>query len=287
MQDDNKQENHNCQWTPERLEAWKNTSKVIYSILARFPHLSDLHGAIEDTHQDAFLAAHQGLHTFDEDQGNFGAWIRSIAVRCAYAHLRNLKNDDRTQAEAAAEAALTDLSSDSALEALLVLSHMEEKLQDLATVLGIAVKILGDVEPITRVLNLILTEEPLSYRATAEVLGIAEKTLYKSCTKALMYTEVIYRALLIHRYRQEEGLETAPVLMQEVISCLPQSKLGKSPHFTHSVTEATLDAGHVDDIDVAALAQACNWSYAYTQRCISTTCELFNLALTVIQQGDI
>ena len=286
MQDDNMQ-NHTCQWTPERLEAWKNTSKVIYSVLAKFPHISDLHGAIEDTHQDAFLAAHQGLHTFDEAQGDFGAWIRSIAVRCAYAHLRNLKSDDRTQAEATADAALTGLTSDSALETLLALTHMEEKLQDLAVVLGIAIKALGDIEPITRVLNLILTEEPLSYRATAEVLGIAEKTLYKSSAKVLMYTEVIYRALLIHRYRKEEGLETAPVLMQEVISCLPQSKLGKSPHFTHSVTEATLDAGHVDDIDVVALAETCNWSYAYAQRCISTTCELFNLALTVIQQGDI
>ena len=286
MQDNNMQ-NHICQWTPERLEAWKNTSKVIYSVLAKFPHISDLHGAIEDTHQDAFLAAHQGLHTFDEAQGDFGAWIRSIAVRCAYAHLRNLKSDDRTQAEATADAALTGLTSDSALETLLALTHMEEKLQDLAVVLGIAIKALGDIEPITRVLNLILTEEPLSYRATAEVLGIAEKTLYKSSAKVLMYTEVIYRALLIHRYRKEEGLETAPVLMQEVISCLPQSKLGKSPHFTHSVTEATLDAGHVDDIDVVALAETCNWSYAYAQRCISTTCELFNLALTVIQQGDI
>ena len=286
MQDNNMQ-NHTCQWTPERLEAWKNTSKVIYSVLAKFPHISDLHGAIEDTHQDAFLAAHQGLHTFDEAQGDFGAWIRSIAVRCTYAHLRNLKSDDRTQSEATAEAALTGLTSDSALETLLALTHMEEKLQDLAAVLGIAVKALGDIEPITRVLNLILAEEPLSYRATAEVLGIAEKTLYKSSAKVLMCTEVIYRALLIHRYRKEEGLEAAPVLMQEVISCLPQSKLGKAPHFTHSVTEATLDAGHVDDIDVTSLAEACNWSYAYTQRCISTTCELFNLALTVIQQGDI
>lgn len=286
MQDNNMQ-THTCQWTPERLEAWKNTSKVIYSVLAKFPHISDLHGAIEDTHQDAFLAAHQGLHTFDEAQGDFGAWIRSIAVRCAYAHLRNLKSDDRTQAEITTEAALTGLTADSALETLLALGHMEEKLQDLAAVLGIATKALGDIEPITRVLNLILTEEPLSYRATAEVLGIAEKTLYKSSAKVLMYTEVIYRALLIHRYRKEEGLETAPVLMQEVISCLPQSKLGKSPHFTHSVTEATLDAGHVDDIDVVALAETCNWSYAYAQRCISTTCELFNLALTVIQQGDI
>ncbi|MGV3247041.1 RNA polymerase sigma factor [Rothia sp. 11254D007CT] len=286
MQDNNMQ-NHTCQWTPERLEAWKNTSKVIYSVLAKFPHISDLHGAIEDTHQETFLAAHKGLHTFDEAQGDFGAWIRSIAVRCAYAHLRHLKSDDRTQAEITTEAALTGLTADSALETLLALGHMEEKLQDLAAVLGIAVKALGDIEPITRVLNLILTEEPLSYRATAEVLGIAEKTLYKSSAKVLMYTEVIYRALLIHRYRKEEGLETAPVLMQEVISCLPQSKLGKSPHFTHSVTEATLDAGHVDDIDVVALAEICNWSYAYAQRCISTTCELFNLALTVIQQGDI
>lgn len=274
-------------WTPERLETWQSSSKVIYTVLAKFPHIHDLPAAVEDTHQETFLAAHQGLHTFDETKGEFGAWIRSIAIKCAYTHLRNLHSTDRIQAEATAEAALTGLTSDSALEALLALSHIEEKLQDLATVLGIAIKALGDVEPITRVLNLILAEEPLSYRATAEVLGIAEKTLRKSSTKVLMYTEVIYRALMIHRYRQEEGLEEAPVLMQEVISCLPQSKLGKSPHFTHRVTEATLDAGHVDDIDVVALAETCNWSYAYAQRCISTTCQLFNLALAVIQRGDV
>ena len=274
-------------WTPERLETWQGTSKVIYTVLAKFPHIHDLPAAVEDTHQETFLAAHQGLHTFDETKGDFGPWIRSIAVRCAYVHLRNLKSDDRTQAEITAEAALTGLTSESSLEVLLALSHVEEKLQDLAAVLGIAVKALGDVKLITRVLNLILAEEPLSYRATAEVLGIAEKTLYKSSTKVLMYTEVIYRALLIHRYRKEEGLGAAPVLMQEVISCLPQSKLGKAPHFTHRVTEATLDAGHVDDIDVVALAETCNWSYAYAQRCISTTCQLFNLALAVIQRGDI
>ncbi|WP_326504114.1 sigma-70 family RNA polymerase sigma factor [Rothia nasimurium] len=274
-------------WTPERLETWQGTSKVIYTVLAKFPHIHDLPAAVEDTHQETFLAAHQGLHTFDETKGDFGPWIRSIAVRCAYAHLRNLKSDDRTQAEITTEAALTGLTADSALETLLALSHMEEKLQDLAAVLGIAVKALGDVELITRVLNLILAEEPLSYRATAEVLGIAEKTLYKSSTKVLMYTEVIYRALLIHRYRKEEGLETAPVLMQEVISCLPQSSLTTAPHFTHRIVQVTLEAGHVENIDLEALQESTGWSEPYARRCICTTSKLFNLALAVIQQGDI
>ncbi|MBF0807640.1 sigma-70 family RNA polymerase sigma factor [Rothia nasimurium] len=274
-------------WTPERLETWESTSTVIYKVLSKFPHIHDLPGAIEDTHQDAFLVAHQGLHTFDEAQGDFGAWIRSIAVRCAYAHLRNLKSDDRTQAEATVDAALTGLTSDSALETLLALTHMEEKLQDLAAVLGIAIKALGDIEPITRVLNLILAEEPLSYRSTAEVLGIAEKTLYKSSAKVLMYTEVIYRALLIHRYRQDAGLEEAPVLMREVISCLPRSSLTTAPHFTHRIVQATLEAGHVENIDLEALQESTGWSESYARRCICTTSKLFNLALAVIQQGDI
>lgn len=286
MQDKSTQ-NTPCHWTPDRLEAWQNTHKTIRSVLAKFPYIHDLPGTVEDTHQETFLAAHQSLHTFDETQGEFSAWIRSIAIRCAYTYLRSLKNDENNQAKAYAQAALEGVTAESALEALLALTHMEEKLQDLAVVLGIAIKALGDIEPITRVLNLILAEEPLSYRSAAEVLGIAEKTLYKSSVKVLMYTEVIYRALLIHRYRKEEGLGTAPVLMQEVISCLPQSRLGAAPHFTHCVTEAVLDAGHVDEIDIAALAEGQHWSYAYAQRCVSTTCQLFNLALTIIQQGDL
>lgn len=281
-------ENHkNSKWTPERLDAWLKTEKVIYSVLTKFPHIHDLPGVVEDTRQETFLQAHNGLQTFDEKRGDFGAWIRSIAVRCAYAHLRTLKSDERTQAEVNAEASFEKLTSESALETLLALTRTEDTLHDLTTVLSIATKTLGDIEPVTRVLNLILAEEPLSYRNTAQMLHISEKALYKSSTKVLMYTEVIYKALVIHRYRKEEGLEGSPVLMQEVISCLPQSKLSKAPHFTHCVTEATLEAGHVDDIDVVALADACQWSYAYAKRCISITCELFNLALTVIQQGDV
>lgn len=286
MQDKNTQ-NTPCHWTPDRIEAWQNTQKIIRTVLAKFPYIHDLPGTVEDTHQEVFLAAHQGLHTFDETQGEFSAWIRSIAIRCAYTYLRNLKNDDNTQTRTYAQAALEGLTAESALEALLEATEAEEKLQDLATVLSIAAKVLGDSEPITRVLNLILVEEPLSYRSAAEVLGMAEKALYKSCARVLMYTEVIYRALLIHRYRKEEDLETAPVLMQEVISCLPQSRLGVAPHFTHCVTEAVLDAGHVDAVDLEALAEGQHWSYAYTQRCVSTTCQLFNLALTIIQQGDL
>ena len=274
-------------WTPERLEAWENTSTVIYTVLAKFPHLHDLPGAIEDTRQETFLAAHQGAHTFDETKGNFGPWIRTIAARCAYTYLRNLKNDERTSAQAQEEACLNGLSAESALETLLAMTSTEEKLQDLATVLSITAKALGHIDPIARLLNLILAEEPLSYRATAEALGIAEKTLTKSSTKTLLYTQVIYRALTIHQYRQETGLEDAPVLMQEVISCLPQNSLTAQPHFTHRIVQATLEAGHVENIDVQALQSNTGWSEPYTRRCICTTSQLFNLALTVIQQGDI
>lgn len=274
-------------WTAERIEAWKNTSGVIRSVLSRYDHIQDLPGAIEDTRQETFLKAHQGLATFDETEGDFAAWIRSIAARCAYNHLRNIRGAQRTHDAMAHEASVFRLEEESALDVLLASTDAEQKMQDLVIVLGIAVKVLSDVEPITRLLNLVLSNEPLSYRATAEALGLAEKTLYKTSTQVQMLTEVIYKALLIHRYRQVEGLENAPVLMQEVISCLPQSKLNCQPHYTHYVTQATLEAGNVEAIDVHALATSCGWSLPYTRRCISTTTRLFNVALAVIQRGNV
>ena len=281
------QHNPEPQWTDERLDAWENTRYTIRSVLSRYDHVQDLPGAVEDTRQEAFIRAHQNLHTFDEAEGDFAAWIRKIAARCAYDYLRSIQGAQRIHEAAIHEAAVSGLDEESALDILLASADIEQRMEDLAAVLGIAAKVLTDTEPIARLLNLVLCAELLSYRATAEALGLAEKTLYKTSSQVQMLTEVIYKALLIYRYRQEEGLDGAPVLMQEVISCLPQSKLNRQPHFTHCVTEATLEAGHVEAIDVQALADSCQWSLPYTQRCISTTARLFNLALAVIQKGDV
>lgn len=274
------------QWTPDRLTHWEDTSKTIYSILSRYPHIQDLHGTVEDTRQETFIHAHKSLDTFDKTRGDFGAWIRQIAARCAYDHLRTLGTQHRSTQAASAEL-ITTPATEPSPEELITTPSAEERLQDLATVLNIASKVLADPAPVLRVLTLILGQDPLSYRTAAQALDLSESTLRKSCSKVLLYTEVIYRALLIHQHRQEEGREDSPVLMQEVISCLPHTKLNKEPHFTHCITLATLEAGHVENIDVEALAHTYHWSYAYTQRCISRTTTLFNLALTIIQQGDI
>lgn len=276
----------NPQWTPERLKHWENTSKTIYSILSRYSHVQDLPSTIEDTRQEAFIHAHAALDTFDETRGDFGAWIRQIAARCAYDHLRTLGSHHKSVRAASADS-ITSAESELSPEELITAPSAEERIQTLASVLSITSKVLADPAPVLRVLTLILGQDPFSYRSAAKTLDLAESTIRKSCSKVLLYTEVIHRALLIYQHRQEEGRGESPVLMQEVISCLPRTKLDKEPHYTHCVTLATLEAGHVENIDVEALARTYHWSYAYAQRCISNTTTLFNLVLTIIQKGDV
>ncbi|QRZ61783.1 RNA polymerase sigma factor [Rothia sp. ZJ932] len=274
-----------AQWDEDMLTSWQETKGIIASILYRH----NKHSETEDVHQDTFLRAHENLHSYNPSKGTFKTWIKTIAYHQALDHITAAR---RQAARTATLPETTELAGHNTLETeAFAYEQALITYAELSHIIALLTQALGSPVPVHHTVNLLLTTETHNVATIASELGLSKSALYKTQQRVLMYAQTIAKALDMHFHRLEQSMRNPqqyqPIYMHEVVSCLPQAPVNSAPHFSHEVTLAVLEAGHVENLDLQALADAQGWSLPYTRRCVRETTMLFAAALAIIERGQL
>lgn len=262
-------------WTPAMLEAWESTKPVIYNVLRRFEKEKD----VEDVHQDTWIAADAGLHTYDRTKGEFGAWLRRISRNCAYTHIRTFyqpqdKIHTKLTQTVGLDASLVQVQHRDFAEEICdeagALDHLGKTLRILASVIN------EDKKFFQTLIVIVKTESNVSQAAT--LLDLKRRSLAHNYVQALETAFVISNALDIYAYRQESRIN-ADVMMREIISCIP-----RDTEYSH-IAQLMLDTGCLETAQ--QLHRESSASVSLADRQFNRTMRLLSIARAIIEKGNI
>lgn len=205
-------------WSPQMLQAWKDTKPLIISRLNRKGgHVQDA----DDVHQNTWLAAHAALGAYDPTRGDFGAWLRGIASLEVSRHCRSQgllsRNADRFILNSCTGVAATLLLIEEDIaEGIVEETGDYTHLQQVLTILA---SVTGSEEHLVRTLNVILAFDG-NINAAARTLGCSARTLRDSQAHTVRLAQVISRALGRCEMKTAEEIVT----VEDLLHCLPEGQ---------------------------------------------------------------
>lgn len=201
------------EWSEEHLAAWQKTRTLVARILG--PAHQD---AVDDVHQDIYIAARDGYSRFNPALGSFSQWITGIAKVQAQAYLRAKSRQSLLEQKAYGDSQVASsymhmVADDLADEVIARLDALEKA----SSVLQV-VKLAVEPELYARSMCLIRDYEG-QVRPAARGMGLEPATLRESHRGVLEVARVADKALEAHRERADKD---APVTVREILACFPQ-----------------------------------------------------------------
>lgn len=270
-------------WTPEMVQAWEHTRPVVTSVLIQGHRQSD----VGDVMQATWLAANEALGTFDPERGSFEAWIKGIGYRQAKRFLReesrqgNLSEMIEHAAGSGIVTAFDVISEDIGETVTAAIGESDQ----VSLVLGMVRKAVAEARLFDRSMELIV-ECDANVTAAARRMGISVAALRDSHRNVMDMAQVVHKALSMHWTRREAGTEDAPVLLDDLLACLPS---GEEEHraWLPRITQVVADLGGFTAATPALVAAETGWSVNYARQCLNRTMQLLVVARTVIESGSL
>ncbi|MFC6352650.1 sigma factor [Rothia nasimurium] len=206
-------EPRNLSWGEENLTAWQKTRPVIARILG-----PSHQGAVDDVHQNIYLAAKDGYDRFDPTLGSFSQWITGIAQRQAQAYLRQKNRQTLLEYKAYGDSQVVSSYMHTVADDIAdgVIARLDTAV-NISHVLKV-VKLAVEPQLYARSLSLIRDYEGQASVAASR-MGLEVAALRESHRNVQEIARVADRALKGHYERVDKD---APVTVREVLACFPQ-----------------------------------------------------------------
>ncbi|WP_144938664.1 sigma factor [Rothia kristinae] len=268
-------------WTSEMLEALDATRPIIASVLRPAGRTDEVGDVLSET----WIAAEKSLPAFDPDRGPFGAWIATIARRQALRLIRRDVAAARLQ-ESVEHAAASGITTvyDVAHEGFA--DELVERLADweqMTQVLTVTRAVMVHPELLDRTLTLLI-EHLGCVETAAAALRVKPAALRDTHRRVMDMTHVVEAALRTHQERRESGQTQQPVLIGQLLACLPNSD-DSAQVAVMALTQALRCRGKLGAVTVEDMAGAAGWSLSTARQHLAHLRGLLQVALLVIQCG--
>ncbi|RUQ20908.1 RNA polymerase sigma factor [Kocuria sp. HSID16901] len=269
-------------WSPEMIRAWENTRPIVLNRLSRAQRTRE----VEDVMNEVWIAAAEGLDSFDEQRGSFQGWINGIAVRQSLRMVRSEARRGNTT-EAIAQAASSGVST-----------VYDVVAEDFGDAVAGEVSDWAHVSEVLRMVRAAVSQRRLFDRSMRLILecdgdvgeaarrfGIAAPALRDSHRNVLDLARVIQRALSSYWRRREERVDRA-VSFRDLLNCLP-AESEESRAWIGTIARAVASRGGFGNVSAADVAQMTGMAEVTARHCLARTSWLLMIARTVLENGDL